>query len=295
MEPDYIKKHSINDIVTILGDRSQHRDFHIHISKNRFDDIPISYPFRTNGYGVIMVLSGKISLQLNLLTYEVGENEMIFTLPNTVIQLRGHSKELEIIIFGFTLGYLLEHILNKNDVNTMIFLLAKETVKINCNLSQARNLRLLLEFLESKMNTQDLYDKETNNLGFNLLLHELAGIYRTERSTHKMVLNRQEDLTLRFFKVLEDNFKKERNVSFYANVLNVSPGHLSKVLKEVSGKSALQLIADILTLEAKVLLSNGELSIAQIAEALDFSDQSTFGKFFKKSTGLSPLQYRRLN
>ncbi|MCB0458901.1 MAG: AraC family transcriptional regulator, partial [Flavobacteriaceae bacterium] len=64
--------------------------------------------------------------------------------------------------------------------------------------------------------------------------------------------------------------------------------------KEVSGKSTSQLINEIVVMEAKIMLDNPKLTISQIAQELQFSNQSFFGKFFKKNTGISPSNYRKI-
>ena len=93
--------------------------------------------------------------------------------------------------------------------------------------------------------------------------------------------------------ILNENFKTERSVQFYADTLYMTSGHLSKVLKQVSGKTAGQLIDDAVIMEAKILLAAPELTVAQVANELQFSDQSFFGKYFKKHTGLPPSKFRR--
>lgn len=80
---------------------------------------------------------------------------------------------------------------------------------------------------------------------------------------------------------------------FYASLLHVTPKHLSEVVKAQTGRTAGEWIDQSVILEAKVLLQQKELSISQVADALHFSDQSVFGKFFKVNTGVSPLAYRQ--
>ena len=94
-------------------------------------------------------------------------------------------------------------------------------------------------------------------------------------------------------KILENNFKKERSVQFYADKLFVTTGHLTKVLKDVGGKTAGELIDDAVIMEARILLANPSLTITQVADELQFTDQSIFGKFFKKKIGSSPSKYRK--
>jgi len=100
-------------------------------------------------------------------------------------------------------------------------------------------------------------------------------------------------LTIRFFKILNTNFKNERSVQFYADQLCLTAGYLSKTLKEVTGKTASQLIDDTVIMEAKLLLKDSLRSVTEVAEDLKFSNASFFGKFFKKHTGFSPTEFRK--
>ncbi len=83
-----------------------------------------------------------------------------------------------------------------------------------------------------------------------------------------------------------------RSVNHYANQLNVSPNHLNKVIKSRTRKSPSVWIDERVVLEAKVLLFQSGLTVAQIADEMGFSDQSTFGKLFRKYAGVSPTDFR---
>jgi AraC family transcriptional activator of pobA len=89
------------------------------------------------------------------------------------------------------------------------------------------------------------------------------------------------------------HFLQERSVSFYANKLYITPGHLTETVREVTGKTPGEWITEAVVLEASVLLQNPAFTVAQIADMLHFPDQSTFGKYFKNVKGLSPAAYRR--
>ena len=90
------------------------------------------------------------------------------------------------------------------------------------------------------------------------------------------------------------NIAKEQHVvTFYAEKLFITPQYLSLILKELTGKSANKWIDDALIVEAKILLKAPQATVQQVADMLHFSDQSTFGKFFKKHMGISPMEYRK--
>ena len=84
-------------------------------------------------------------------------------------------------------------------------------------------------------------------------------------------------------------------MSFYAKQLNITPKYLSSVVKEVSGKTAARWIDESVILEAKALLKYSGMSIQEIAYYLNFPNQSFFGSYFKRNTGMSPSQYKAQN
>ena len=92
--------------------------------------------------------------------------------------------------------------------------------------------------------------------------------------------------------LLLENCRKHRDVNFYAQKLCITADYLSKLVREYDGQSALKWISNAVITEAKILLRQPDYSIYQIALELNFPDQSTFGKFFKRNTGMTPVQYK---
>lgn len=124
-----------------------------------------------------------------------------------------------------------------------------------------------------------------------VLFYNTLGIYASRtQDTH--IRSRREELLSSFIDLIEANFKKERSVNFYADKLFVTPKHLSAVLKEISGRTAGEWIDHRVILEAKMLLRTTGMDIQEISLALNFSNQSFFGKYFKHLTGISPRDYR---
>lgn len=96
----------------------------------------------------------------------------------------------------------------------------------------------------------------------------------------------------RFIRLVQEHFRRERFLDFYAGKLDITPKHLSRTIKIQTGASAVDWINRYVILEAKVMLRSSNLNVQQIAEALNFPSQSFFGKYFKKATGVSPKDYR---
>ena len=104
---------------------------------------------------------------------------------------------------------------------------------------------------------------------------------------------RQEEIYSAFLNVLEANYKIARDVGFYADKLCITAKHLSQVVKDVSGKTALEIIEDYALTECKALLLSTTMTIQEISDELNFPSQSVFGKYFKRLTGMSPKAYRQ--
>lgn len=120
---------------------------------------------------------------------------------------------------------------------------------------------------------------------------ELDNVYDVERT--ELSLSRYGRILRSFMGLLMDNFRTQHLVSFYADALNLSPQHLTLVIKSQTGRTVRDFIDEMLYGEARNLLLDSSLSIQQIADALNFSDQSAFTKFFKRQSLTTPQLYRR--
>jgi len=126
-----------------------------------------------------------------------------------------------------------------------------------------------------------------------ILLLRVREIYRIRVKELKKNISRQEQLANSFRLLVEKKFIEKRTVSEYAEQLHISPKHLSDVVSETFGRSQLQIIHDILLLEAKVQLKATDKSVSEIAYYLNFDDQPHFTNFIKKRTGFSPQELRK--
>lgn len=126
-----------------------------------------------------------------------------------------------------------------------------------------------------------------------LLLYRIREIYRNRARELKNNTNRGEQLANRFRLLVEKHFIEKRSVNEYADMLHISTRHLSEVVGKAFGRSPLQIIHDILLLEAKVQLGSTDRSVSEIAHLLHFDDQPHFTHFVKRRTGFSPQELRR--
>ena len=98
----------------------------------------------------------------------------------------------------------------------------------------------------------------------------------------------------KFIKSVEEHYRKEHCVKFYADVICLTPKYLSSVIFDVSGKHASDWIREYIILEAKVLLKSIDMNLKDISDSLNFCTPSHFGRFFKRYTGYTPSEYKKL-
>lgn len=141
--------------------------------------------------------------------------------------------------------------------------------------------------------------KENPNLRETLKHLTLGFFYGTGYRFHRVMdeshKSKQDILVEKFLVIVKDNYRNHRMIEFYSEKLFLTPKHLSRVIRERSGKSAGDWIEDHVMLEARALLRSTNKTVQQISDELNFPTQSFFGKYFKRRAGISPKEYRKSN
>jgi AraC-like DNA-binding protein len=96
----------------------------------------------------------------------------------------------------------------------------------------------------------------------------------------------------RFKELVDDNYDTLHQVSDYAQLLNISPGHLNDIVRTHTGRTATSLIHQRIALESKRLLLHADLSVKEIGYSLGFDDAAYFNRFFKRVSGETPVSFR---
>ena len=127
-----------------------------------------------------------------------------------------------------------------------------------------------------------------------LLLQLFIQIDNVQRPSDSRPVAPQKQLLLKSFRRLIDtHYRTMRLPREYADLLYVTPNHLNALVQDLLGKTAGELIRDRILLEAKRLLVNAEMTVTEVAYALNFEDNSYFNRFFKKYTGVTPEEFRK--
>jgi len=253
--------------------------------------LPINLPYRSDYYKIGICLRGSARLKVNLETYEIGPNSLMLLSPYVIKQWPFMSADMEALSIFFTKEFITAN--TSLNLDTFSFFERDARHVFPVSNEQAASLVALLQAIEQKYDAPHAYRAEILRSLLHILLHETAPIYSAQHVLPSAIQTRSQLIAAEFKKLVNSHYATERSLAFYADKLCITPKHLAETIKETTGKRALEWLAEAVLLEASVLLQNPALTIAQIADTLHFADQSTFGRFFRKSVGMSPATYRQ--
>ena len=141
------------------------------------------------------------------------------------------------------------------------------------------------------LHTSHTYSAEILRMLYAIFLLELQSLL-DNAVPHHTVSQRVEEIFIAFQQLLPEHYILHHDIAFYASRLNISPVYLSRIVRQVAGRTVVDYINQMLSMEASFLLSTTNLSVAQIADRLHFANTASFSKFFSRMKGLSPKAFR---
>ena len=245
--------------------------------------------FRAGAFFYILVETGTAEFVVDCHSYIVGKGDMLLVAPRMSIELMKKSSD-----FG-TCGLCMEPFFFDslsigNYVYKQLYNSSHTTYVLRLEDSDTGHIRKTLDLMSHYL-TSDHPEEMAGSL-VNFLLLQITEIFHSQ-NVHPAGRVRHSDALFRLFrKLLAENYRKEHELQFYADSLHVSQTYLSRVIRQVSGKTVNNYIAEALYTDARRLLVFTDLTVKEISEQLGFSDQSSFGKFFKKKSETSPANFR---
>lgn len=246
------------------------------------------FPFSTDYTICIVVSQGELQCIVDMAIHNIDTTGMLIIIQGQIIEKITFSKN-----FRGWLMIMSSDFLNRLDLENTFFLQKDTTSRCFFPLSmeQMHSLDNYYFMIKGMIQSDNPYkDKALKHLTLAYLYGFGAYIHT---SISNMPSNRLEEITNEFLTLVRDNCRKHRDIPFYADILKISPKHLSKAVSATTGDKAMSWIERYTVLNAKNLLRTTSYPIRQIADLLSFGNQSDFGKYFKKSVGCSPSEFRK--
>lgn len=245
------------------------------------------------GYLMAFIIKGSAQVMIDEDTYTVHEGDIFVCSPRNILEKTMLSIDIEAKAI-FVTPTSLEKIANMVNLSWSLRVMAQTHEIIHVEQSSLRRLIKYYDMIEGKLLGDETPNK-TNCIDFLLcaFAYELFDIRMSiGKITPTQSFSSADYIFQRFTKLLEDKNRPFSKVKGYAEELNITPKYFSFICKQLTGKTAGRIIDDEVIKTAKILLRNNSLSIKQIADILNFANQSHFGTFFRKRVGMSPHNYR---
>jgi AraC family transcriptional regulator, transcriptional activator of pobA len=246
-------------------------------------------PTRATGHSLIYLTAGEANMTIGSETYKIFKDECLVVPAGQVYAFasldinKGYLCHFQNDMISSRFG-------RQELIRDMEFLQVWSNPRISLDKQSSGFVamlfkRLLLDYTANGLNNPDILQSY-----FIALLCELNKASKPDADNIPV---HSATISNKFRKLLFAHVRSKHLVSDYATLLNISPNHLNKTVKAVTGKSPGKWIDEAIVLEAKVLLYQSNLSISAIAAELGFDDQSYFTRLFKKYEGATPLSFRK--
>ena len=238
---------------------------------------------------------GSLNVQINGKNYQLDADYCAILPPGTIIRKMNSGESYVLKIAVASQDFLNDILSPSNDTCNVIRYLYNNPI---FPISPKESYKMYL-YKELLMNlVQEMphaYSKQTRRYHFaGMFCEMMAALDKQIPDTERLDVNRNRATIIArdFIQMVYADNGSHRSVSYYADRLFYSPKYLCTIVRQVTGKTPIQIINEHAIKEIKQKLKNSDLSIKEIADYFDFSNPSFFGKYVKNHLGISPLQYR---
>lgn len=251
-----------------------------------------SEPRKTNFILIGLCTKGKISYRMDTEELVVHAGELLVVSERHVIDGYKCSDDMEGLCIMMSVDFFHEIIKSVHDVSSL-FVFARMQPVMKLEADEIATFTEYFQFIKQKISdNHNHFRKDLIRTLMLAMFYDVGNvIYRVKNFDESLL--RSEKVFTQFLKMVEENCKRERRVSWYAQQLNITPKYLSTAVKRISGRTAVEWIENYVTMELRVLLKNSTKSIKEITEELNFPNQSFLGKYFKEHVGMTPSAYRK--
>ena len=256
------------------------------------DFVDSKYPvIHSDKNGFLLCKQGGIQLLLDDSTFNINAGDLYIYPPFSQTFIKEVSDDFSGVAGIADFDFVLSTITQVSNTQQHIYIRTRPCVTLTQH--QLQNIEELVSIIKHRLaeSYRPLRIQILSAL-VKTICFEILDAYFDGLSISPMQQNNRDKIFQRFLQDCFMHFKKHRDVKFYAELQHLTPRYFSTVIREVSGKTPIEWINLSLVTEAKKLLATPELNIKEIALQLNFEDQSLFGRYFKRITGLSPSSFR---
>ena len=247
------------------------------------------------GFGGLCT-GGTAVIDLFSMRRQISKNDLVTILPFQLGSIHKVSDDFSMIFFKVDKVMFMDIMSSLGRITPDFFFHMRKNFQVPISVNEAKRFLGFCRAIDFRTNNDDpAFRRET-------ILHLLRIYYwdfyvhfqkKTRKRNTPLLNSNKESIAMKFAMLVFENRETLRAVAYYADQLCISPLYLTKIIQEVNGRSARDMIADYTIIGIKTLLRNADITIKDVVRHSGFSSQSSFSRFFRKHTGMSPSEYRR--
>lgn len=248
-----------------------------------------NYPIRLRCEITALVMSGFIEATINTNVLQLGSGDLVTLMPGTIFQINRIEGEVKVYFLGFSADFISKKEQSRPHLDTLFFTLGRPSIHL------AESSAVLMEhYLQLLIHLYNMGSATTKEeLAPNVYADIHKGIALIYRQKNEQVTLSKAGQTCRLFvQLVIRHYQETRNVAWYAERLKITHAHLCTIVRQMTGRTCVDIISSMVIMDAKSQLKSTSQSIQEIADSLNFANMSFFGKYFKRYVGMSPLEYR---
>lgn len=247
-------------------------------------------PHRKTVYDFFFVTNGEIFRDKGLDSYQISKNTFFFVPASQITTMKSMSPDTQGFYCHFSIDIFSNNFYPKEFIEKFPFLHHTGNPMVKIEDDAQEFVIQILQRLEKEYKSQNCnLDLVASCIA--TLLHETSRFIIEDKP--KIKESSASQIAERYKLALGKDIQEKQKISYYADLLSVTPEYLNRCVKATFGKTSHQLLDEMILLEAKVLLKQSSLNISELAFKIGKQNPSDFIRFFKTKTGLTPKEYRK--
>lgn len=244
--------------------------------------------------GILAYLNqGCVKSTINLWDYEVKQSNFVVVLPGTFIQIRDISPDTRISFIGFSSKFMQSNNFLKSMSKITMPLFRNPVLTLEPEVSELYSDAMSLLARAGNMGSNSPITPTVIKSIMDIFVESLSNIIVKQKIENKRESQSRDHAVLsEFLQLAFENYREEHKISFYAHEVNLTLSHFCNVISKTTGMTPQEIIMNMIIMDAKTQLKGSDATVSKISASLGFPTPTTFTRYFRTYTGMTPQEYR---
>lgn len=250
------------------------------------------FPCKIDACIIAYCIKGTLKASINLWEYTIKAGDLVVLIPGSFIQVHEVSDDIKVSFTGYSSSFLSEVNFWKQASNMLIPIYKNPIITPTAKLSEIYNDLFALLIKSSYVSTTLLSKNVVKNI-LNILIDSISQAFEQKLVEQANIpTTREQKIVSEFLQLAFENYRYEHKVAFYAHNANLTLSHFCNVISKTTSMTPQEILMNMIILDAKAQLKGTNLTVNKISGRLGFATQTTFNRYFRTYTNMTPQEYR---